>query len=198
MMAGGGQPPADHRFRKGQSGHPKGRPRKEPPPPPSAFDIVIDRTLDITLDGQSRAVPIEAALQHKTYADAVAGSHGARRAVLKMIVKREQAITREIERTRRHRPVEQLIEAIDPANANRALLILGIVNRDPAWDDRLHDGDRLLLEPWAVAAALARRNAPRLTRRHIESMRCRVRDPDSIDWPEPVERQPGDPREMGG
>ena len=43
---GRGLPPAETRFRKGQSGNPKGRPRKtHTAKAASAFDIIIDRTL---------------------------------------------------------------------------------------------------------------------------------------------------------
>src|SRR5205809_7236768 len=83
------RPPAATRFRKGQSGNPKGRPRAGPRLPPSAFDIVIDRTLTVTQNGKAREVMVEKALQQRTYQDAIAGSRLARREILKMIAKRE-------------------------------------------------------------------------------------------------------------
>ena len=67
-------PPASTRFRKGQSGNPRGRPRKQPDPQSSAFDVVIDRTLTIVQDGVPREVTVDEALQHKTYQDAIAGA----------------------------------------------------------------------------------------------------------------------------
>ena len=87
---GPGRPPVESRFRKGQSGNPKGRPKKAKPRAASAFDIVIDRTLTVTQGGMPRAVTVEEALQHRTYQEAIAGSRPARREVLKMIAKREQ------------------------------------------------------------------------------------------------------------
>lgn len=83
------RPPAGSRFRKGQSGNAKGRPRSPPRPRASAFDIVIDRTLTVTQGGQARELTLEEALQHKTYQAAIAGNRAARREVLKMIAKRE-------------------------------------------------------------------------------------------------------------
>ena len=91
---GPGRPPVESRFRKGQSGNPKGRPKKAKPQAASAFDIVIDRTLTVTQGGMPREVTVEEALQHRTYQDAIAGSRSARREVLKMIAKREQYLAR--------------------------------------------------------------------------------------------------------
>src|SRR5688500_9307636 len=87
---GPGRPPAGSRFPKGRSGNPKGRPRSRPLPAPSAFDIVIDRTLTVTQGGRARELTLEEALQHKTYQAAIAGNRAARREVLKMIEKRER------------------------------------------------------------------------------------------------------------
>ena len=89
---GRGHPPASTRFRKGQSGNPKGRPRAGKAKTSSAFDIVIDRTLTVTRGGVPREVTVEEALQHQTYRDAIAGNRPARREILKMIAKREQAL----------------------------------------------------------------------------------------------------------
>ena len=94
--------PASTRFRKGQSGNPKGRPRKEKAQT-SAFDIIIDRTLTITQNGRAREVSVDEALQHKTYLDALAGNRAARRQVLRMIAKREKAITAKMQRPPRGR-----------------------------------------------------------------------------------------------
>jgi hypothetical protein len=90
MNRTGSPPPAASRFRKGQSGNPKGRPKAEPRPSPSAFDIVTDRRLTVTQNGRQRELTVEEALQYRTYQDAVAGSRLAQRQVLKMIAKREQ------------------------------------------------------------------------------------------------------------
>ena len=87
---GPGHPPKSKRFRKGVSGNPAGRPRKERPAgPASAFAVVIDRKLTVTQDGKSREVTVEEALWHKTYQNAIAGNRSAQREVLKMIKKRE-------------------------------------------------------------------------------------------------------------
>ena len=79
MSDAGGGGPASTRFRKGQSGNPRGRPRKQPVIQTSAFDVVIAPTLTIVQDGSPRDVTVDEALQHKTYQDAIAGNRAARR-----------------------------------------------------------------------------------------------------------------------
>lgn len=177
-------PPVSTRFRKGQSGNPRGRPRKQPKPQPSAFDVVIDRTLTIVQDGKRREVTVDEALQHRTYQEALTGNRAARREVLKMIAKREKAITK---RAPPRKPVEVLTEAEDPSNADEALLILGIACRDPRWTEERGAREWLLIEPWAVEVALRRRAARRMDRQEIEAARCCTRDADSLRWPGPAE-----------
>src|SRR5438552_3928857 len=121
------RPPAATRFRKGQSGNPKGRPKAGPRLPPSAFDIVIGRTLTVTLNGKAREVTVEEALQQRTYQDAIAGSRLARREIPKMIAKRETWLT--AKKPKRGR-IEMLSEPTDPDNADEALLLLGIAELD--------------------------------------------------------------------
>lgn len=84
---------------------------------------MIERTLTIVQGGVPRDVSIDEALQHKTYQDAIAGNRAARREVLKMIAKREKAIT---EKTPTATPVEFVMERVDPRNADEAMMILGI------------------------------------------------------------------------
>lgn len=180
-------PPEGSRFRKGQSGNPKGRPRSAArATTPSAFDIVIDRTLSVSQGGMPREVTVEEALQHRTYQAAIAGNRTARREVLKMIAKREAYLAK-----RRASPVVRIESRTedDPSNADAALLVLGIASRNP---DRLGIdtyGEQLLLEPWAVQAALSRRRgAKRLSSKDLDEIRRCARDPDTVRWP-PVVRE---------
>jgi len=184
MSRGTKAPPQSTRFRKGQSGNPQGRPKKQTPAQASAFDIVIDRTLSVVQDGVERDVTVEEALQHKTYRDAITGNRAARREVLKMIAKREKAIAKKRPPAN---PVEVLVEATDPRNADEALLILGIACRDERSNDPADPYDRLLLEPWAVQAALRRRARVMLDRRDLAEAMRRTRDADTVRWPEPKE-----------
>ena len=179
-------PSASTRFRKGQSGNPRGRPRKQPVARPSAFDIVIDRTLTITQDGKSREVSVEEALQHKTYQDAIAGNRAARREVLKMIAKREKVLAEKAPAAPA-KLFEFVMAGPDPSNADEALLILGICRGDPHRADTAGERKHLLLEPWAVEAALARRAARKLSKRDIEDARRCTYEADKLRWPVGVE-----------
>ncbi|AXI56007.1 hypothetical protein C1J05_17235 [Sulfitobacter sp. JL08] len=65
---GSKKPSNKTRFKKGQSGNPKGRPKDGAPAPTgSAFEVVFDRTLTIRKDGIAQDVSVEEALQHQTY-----------------------------------------------------------------------------------------------------------------------------------
>jgi hypothetical protein len=177
---GPGRPPAGSRFSKGRSGNPKGRPRSRPLPAPSAFDIVIDRTLTVTQGGRARELTLEEALQHKTYQAAIAGNRAARREVLKMIAKRERWLAA---KAPSHPRIERLVEPEDPDNANEALLLLGIAELDTRYTGPNDPSERLLLQPWAVQAALRRRRRRRLSEKEISEIKRCTRDPDSIRWP---------------
>jgi hypothetical protein len=179
---GGGpkRPPATTRFRKGQSGNPVGRPKKAKiAPPTSAFDIVIDRMLTITQGGRQREVTVDEALQHKTYQDSIAGSRTARREVLKMIAKREKALAAR----QPVKPLELQFEHGDPANAEEALLILGIAGHDPGGEQAKGGHRRLLLEPWAVQAALSRPGRKPLSDNDTKEVERCTRDAETLAWP---------------
>lgn len=177
---GPGRPPAASRFRKGESGNPKGRPKARPASVPSAFDILIDRTLTVTHGGRSREVTVEEALQHRAYEDAIAGKRAAQREVLKMIEKREQWFA--ANRPKKQQAGELLIEE-DPRNADEALLLLGVAEPDTRWDRHANEHMRLLLQPWAVQAALSRPGGRRLSDKDVAEIKRCTREPETLRWP---------------
>jgi hypothetical protein len=180
------RPPAVNRFRKGQSGNPRGRPKAGPRTPSSAFDIVLDRTLTLTRDGKPREVTLEEALQQRTYQDAIAGSRPAQRAVLKMIAKRERWLAANRAKSPQPRPLQMLFDPTDPHNADEALLLLGIAEPDSRWHEP-RDGRRgLLLQPWAVQLALSRGRRPLSAQEVSEIKRC-TRDAETLRWPARIE-----------
>ena len=180
---GPGRPPKSTRFRKGVSGNPAGRPRKERrADPASAFAVVIDKKLPVTQDGKSREVTVEEALWHKTYQNAIDGDSSAQREVLKMIKKRDAHLV--ARKAKKPAPRNDVKFVYPPTNADEALLILGIATRHPAHEDLGADREQLLLEPWSVQAALGRRRGgSKLTEREIEEIQRCTLDAATLSWP---------------
>lgn len=178
---GPNSPPEASRFAKGRSGNPRGRPRAEKVKTGSAFDIVIDKLLTVTQGGVAREVTVEEALQHQTYQAAIAGNRAARREVLKMIAERERFLSQRKEPGARRVEMRWVDE---PENADTALLILGIAGGNPDRQFALFSGEQLLLEPWAVQAALSRRRGGQKLseKEQADTKRC-TRDADSLRWP---------------
>ena len=173
-------------FPKGRSGNPNGRPKTSRAPNGSAFEVLMEKTVTVADRGGTRKITLEEALQRRTYQDALDGKGMAQRKVLKWIAKRDAwqqkhapkasgpAITRHI--------------SPDPDNADAALLLLGIAALNPARADIGADRAQLLLEPWAVQAALRRRRGGNgLTDRERDAIRRCTRDPDSLRWPRGTE-----------
>jgi hypothetical protein len=168
-------------FRKGRSGNPGGRPTTSRTPRPSAFDIVVDKTLIVTHRGIAREITVKEALEQRTYNDALAGNSMAQREVLKWIVKREAWIEKQAPRSSRPAITRRI--SPDPDNADEALLLLGIAAADPRRAELGKGRAQLLLEPWAVQAALRRSRGGRLIgRERSEILRC-TRNPECLRWP---------------
>jgi len=167
-------------FPKGRSGNLKGRPRGSRAPESSAFEVLIERTLTVTDRGGTREITMEEALQRRTYQDALKGKRMAIREVVKWIRQRDAWLAEHAPKPPRQEIT--IRPAPDPDNADAALVLLRVSAPDP---DRAWFSGRtlLLLEPWAVRAALRRRRGgQRLTDRELEEIRCCTRDPDSPRW----------------
>jgi hypothetical protein len=112
-------------FKSGQSGNPKGRPRKPKPPPPSPFAI-LDELLTVHEPDNVSELPLEDAMMIRTYQLAITGSRRAWKKLVKMMLERQKL--RLISRAPRSPRVTSQIEE-DPENALEALEILGIASR---------------------------------------------------------------------
>ncbi len=176
------------RFVKGTSGNPKGRPKKPKPQveaSASAVDIIAKLTLPMVQDGVERDVTLREALLLKTYQDALKGSQLARKKIIKMIEERDA-----IRATKRKpggfqaRKIPRLVSAKDPDNADAAMLLLDIARHNPGRVELARERAQLLLEPWAVQAALSRRRSSMpLSPRDISEIERTTRDPASLNWP---------------
>jgi Family of unknown function (DUF5681) len=177
--------PRTGRFQKGHSGNPKGRPRKQRvlrDAPRSAFEIVSEKRVTVTQAGIDQELSVEEALQLRTYQDALAGKRAARREVLKMIAKREKAMADREVRTPRTRPSVPVKTSPDPRNADAAMCLLGIAAPNKSREE--YDPDAILLEPWAVQAALRRRRGSKaLTMEDVDDIQRCTRAPETLRWP---------------
>jgi hypothetical protein len=177
--------PRTGQFQKGHSGNPKGRPRKQrvlPDAPRSAFEIVLEKRVTVTQAGIDQELSVEEALQLRTYQDALAGNRAAQREVLKMIAKREKAMADGGLQTPRTMPSVTRKTSPDPRSADAAMCLLGIAAPNKSREE--HDPDAILLEPWAVQAALRRRRGGKaLTMKDVSDIRRCTRAPETLRWP---------------
>ena len=168
------------RFQKGQSGNPAGRPKARRPHV-SAFDVILDKTLTVTQNGVERELTVDEALQVQTYQAALKGSRMAVRAVLKMIEKREAALSK--------KAPPQPVQAMkfggeeDPRNADAAMLLLGITVPDPTWEGPCKYGTRMKLATWATQAAISRPGRRQLSEKDRADIKRQTINSDALRWP---------------
>jgi hypothetical protein len=174
-------------FRQGRNGNPGGRPKASRAAQGSAFDIVLGKRLTVAHGVGTREITIDEALQQRTLQDALAGKLLAMREVVKWIMKREAWRSKHAPKTSGR--LTPLIASRDPDNADAALVLLGIAGPDPAGADHRWNRSQLLIEPWAVQAALRRRRGGnRLTDEDRHGIRILTRDPDSLRWPRETQK----------
>ena len=140
----------------------------------------MEKTLTVDDRDGTREITVEEALQQRTYRDALAGKGMAQREIVKWILKREAWLAKHVPKA----PGLAINYSYDSDNADTALLLLGIAALNPDRAEPGKDRAQLLLEPWAVQAALRRRRGGhRLTDDEREAIRRSTRDPDSLRWP---------------
>lgn len=162
------------RFQPGQSGNPKGRPRKTRRPNVSAFEIVLDKRITATIGGRERELTVEEMLQQQTLRDALAGKRMAIRKVLKMIEKREVALAKKNGAPRTPVTVERHHHS---DNANEATRILGIAEPDPGFPNRWK------VHTWATQAALRRPGNRKFNDKDVKDIKFFTFDPEKLRWP---------------
>jgi hypothetical protein len=167
------------RFKRGQSGNPKGRPRKPKPPPSSPFAI-LDALLTVHEPDSVSELPLEDAMLIKIYQRAITGGLRAGKKIVKMMLERQNCRSKSpAPRTPR---ITRHIEG-DPENALEALEILGIASRTANASVGDTRNGYLRLERWAVEAALRRRNFEELSSSDIRFIREWTHDGDAVKWP---------------
>lgn len=172
---GRGKPPLGSRFRSGQSGNPRGRPKgskkKELP-----FEAVLGQMVTILEGGRERQVTAEEAFLLHVSKSGLEGDGNAARATLEVM---------EYVRARRPSPEANLpaviqLVSVAPGSITLVLEPLGMARLLNAAQSHA----RYLLEPWLVSAALARLGQRELTPEEQEIVHQATRTPHKVKWPE--------------
>lgn len=169
---GYGRPPKATRFKKGQSGNPRGRPRNRRREIP--YDMLLGQMVTVREDGRERRVTAAEAFILQLTKKGLEGDSAAARASLAAI-----------ENARASRPDGA---GVDTIHIHFRTFGLCCVVEDLGIGMLIHKTDkervRLMLKPWIVEAALARLGDQQLSLEEQRTVLASVRTPDKVRWPD--------------
>ena len=189
MSNGPKQPARDGlgRFTAGQSGNPKGRPRKPKESKETPLEVAFGKTVQVTQGGERTEVDVDFAIDLRTLKDAMEGKARALKKVTGWVIKREK--WRRAEYDKNNPSIIEHVFGDDPDNAEEALQLLGIASRDWDYDPLDTETVRLQLAPWAVNQALQRKRSGKLSKKDISEIERCTADGAEIKWPKDVRRE---------
>jgi Family of unknown function (DUF5681) len=165
------KPPLASRFRKGQSGNQKGRPRGRRRELP--HEAVLGQEVIIRENGRERRVTAAEAFLLQLTKLGLDGDGAAARAAITAI--------REVSHDFSDPDVFTFIYSIvDPASLSAAVECLRMGTKL----DRYRETARMMLEPWIIEAALARLGEKQLTPKEQEIVLEATRTPTKVRWPD--------------
>lgn len=173
QKVGRGQPPPNTRFRKGQSGNPRGRPKGSSRKTP--YETVLGQKVTVREDGVTRKMTAaEAFLLHVTRRGLEGDSAAARAAMTAIEDARARRGLGEQEG-----PKVIVWKPVSVGSVNSALEKL----RAAVLLDPYRETARLALEPWLVEAALDRLDHP-LNPAELRFVWKATRTPWKVKWPD--------------
>ena len=171
---GYGRAPSASRFRKGQSGNPRGRPRGSRSEAP--YEAVLGRMVTIRENGVERRVSAaEAFLVHMTKRGLEGDGAAARASIAAIEDERGKRIAGAPDQVD-----HVVIQLVAPGLVNTALEPLRMAVKQ----DRYRPTARMKIEPWLVEAALARLGDRRLTLDEQAKVYAAARSPWKVRWPQ--------------
>lgn len=172
-QVGRGHPPTATRFKKGQSGNPRGRPRGRRREVP--YDFLLGQMVTIREDGRERRVTAAEAFLLQLTKRGLAGDSASARASLAAI---------EAARARAHGDEPLVFRVVlkftSPGSVGCSLDALGMAVKL----NRCSKNARYELKPWIVEAALARLGNRRLSVDEQRTVVESTRTPQKVSWPD--------------
>ena len=170
---GYGRPPRSTRFKKGQSGNPRGRPRNRRRDVP--YDILLGQMVTVREDGRERRITAAEAFILQLTKKGLDGDSASARASLAAIENARAART---------------ANGTDLPDIHVYFRTFGLccAVEDLGMGALVHPTDkervRLMLKPWIVEAALARLGSRQLSVEEQHTVFESTRTPEKVNWPD--------------